>query len=38
MKLWIDDVRPVPNTKEYIAAPSTGLKVCVKNQKKYMIN
>ena len=25
MKLWIDDVRPVPNTKEYLAAPSVNI-------------
>ena len=25
MKLWIDDVRSVPNTKEYIAAPSVNI-------------
>ena len=25
MKLWIDDMRPVPNTKEYIAAHSVNI-------------
>ena len=25
MKLWIDDVRPAPNTTEYLAAPSVNI-------------
>lgn len=32
MKLWIDDVRPAPNTTEYLVAPSVNIaKTFIKN-------
>ena len=36
MKLWIDDVRPAPNTTEYLVAPSVNIaKTFIKNHEDW---